>query len=47
MEARVGRAARFGPRSRGTVDAGAQSFAIALAALGEVYASTDLGEPPT
>ena len=46
MEARVGRAARLGPRSRGSIDAGAQSFAIALAALGEVYISTGAGEPP-
>ena len=38
MEARVGRAARLGPRSLGSIDAGAQSFAIVITALSEVYA---------
>jgi dihydroxyacetone kinase len=47
MEARVGRASRLGSRSRGSIDAGAQSFAIALAALAEVYVSGDSGEPLT
>ncbi len=37
MEARVGRASRLGPRSRGTVDAGARAFAIALGALADTY----------
>lgn len=39
MEARVGRAARLGARSLGSVDAGAQSFAVVITALSEVYAA--------
>jgi D-erythrulose 4-kinase len=39
MEARVGRAGRLGSRSLGTIDAGAQTFAIALGALAETYAA--------
>lgn len=43
MEARVGRASRLGARSMGAVDAGAQTFAIILRCLAEVYASHMLG----
>ena len=43
MEARVGRASRLGPRTRGSIDAGAQTFMIALAALVDVYVSTSAG----
>jgi len=39
MEAKVGRASRLGARSRGTVDAGAESFAIVLTALADAYVS--------
>jgi len=42
MEARVGRASRLGARSLGTVDAGAQSFAIVLGAFADTYRE---GEP--
>jgi dihydroxyacetone kinase len=38
MEARVGRAARLGARSLGSIDAGAQSVAVVLTALSQVYA---------
>jgi hypothetical protein len=37
MVARVGRASRLGELSRGTVDAGAKSFAIALQALATAF----------
>lgn len=39
MQARVGRASRLGTRSVGAIDAGAQSFAIALDAMARVLAS--------
>jgi dihydroxyacetone kinase-like protein len=39
MVARIGRASRLGERSRGTVDAGATSFAIVLSALADAYAA--------
>jgi dihydroxyacetone kinase len=39
MVARIGRASRFNEQSRGTVDPGAQSFAIVLSALATTYAS--------
>ncbi len=38
LVARIGRASRLGERSKGTVDAGARSFAIALGALADTYA---------
>jgi dihydroxyacetone kinase-like protein len=38
MVARIGRASRLGELSRGTVDAGAQSFALSLEALATAYA---------
>jgi dihydroxyacetone kinase-like protein len=38
MVARVGRASRLGELSRGTVDAGAQSFTLSLEALAMAYA---------
>jgi dihydroxyacetone kinase len=38
MVARVGRASRLGEKSRGTVDAGARSFAIAMQAVADVAA---------
>lgn len=37
MAARVGRASRLGERSRGSVDAGARSFALVLAAIAAAY----------
>lgn len=37
MEARVGRASRLGERSRGNVDAGAQTFALVLSVLADTY----------
>jgi phosphoenolpyruvate---glycerone phosphotransferase subunit DhaL len=37
MVARVGRASRLGERSRGSVDAGARSFAVALSAIAQAY----------
>jgi phosphoenolpyruvate---glycerone phosphotransferase subunit DhaL len=39
MTARVGRASRLGERSRGSVDAGARSFAVALSAIAQAYAN--------
>jgi dihydroxyacetone kinase len=39
MVARIGRASRLGELSRGTVDPGARSFAIALNALADAYAA--------
>jgi dihydroxyacetone kinase len=39
MIARLGRASRLGERSRGSVDPGAKSFAIALDALADSYAA--------
>ena len=39
--ARVGRASRLGERSRGSVDAGARSFALALAAVADAYQTAD------
>lgn len=39
--ARVGRASRLGERSRGSVDAGARSFALALAAVADAYSTAD------
>ena len=39
MIATLGRASRLGERSRGTVDPGARSFAIALGALADAYAT--------
>jgi dihydroxyacetone kinase-like protein len=39
MVARIGRASRLGERSRGSVDPGAKSFAIALTALADAYAA--------
>jgi dihydroxyacetone kinase len=41
MIARVGRASRLGERSRGSVDAGARSFALALAAVSDAYSTAD------
>jgi dihydroxyacetone kinase len=46
MVPRVGRASRLSEQSRGTVDPGAQSFAIALTALADSYAAaTGAGRP--
>ena len=39
MIARVGRASRLGERSRGSVDAGARSFALVLTAVARAYAT--------
>jgi dihydroxyacetone kinase-like protein len=41
MVARVGRASRLGERSRGSVDAGARSFAVALSAIAQAYTTGD------
>lgn len=41
MEARIGRASRLGERSRGTVDAGAQTFALVLSALADTYIGSE------
>ena len=41
MVARVGRASRLGERSRGSVDAGARSFALALTAVADAYPTGD------
>jgi phosphoenolpyruvate---glycerone phosphotransferase subunit DhaL len=41
MVARVGRASRLGERSRGSVDAGARSFALALSAIAQAYTTGD------
>lgn len=41
MIARVGRASRLGERSRGSVDAGARSFALALTAVADAYSTAD------
>jgi dihydroxyacetone kinase len=43
MEARIGRASRLGEHSRGSVDAGAQTFALVLSALSDAYASNKGG----
>jgi phosphoenolpyruvate---glycerone phosphotransferase subunit DhaL len=37
MIATIGRASRLGERSRGSVDAGARSFAIVLTAVADTY----------
>jgi dihydroxyacetone kinase-like protein len=37
MVARIGRASRLGERSRGSVDAGARSFALVMSAIADVY----------
>jgi len=42
MVAQIGRASRLGERSRGSVDAGARSFALVLTAIAQAYAT---GEP--
>jgi dihydroxyacetone kinase-like protein len=42
MVARIGRASRLGERSRGSVDAGARSFAIVLSAVADVYSTEAL-----
>ena len=39
--ARVGRASRLGERSRGSVDAGARSFALALTAVADAYSTEE------
>jgi dihydroxyacetone kinase len=39
MVARVGRASRLGERSRGSVDPGARSFAVALSAIAQAYST--------
>lgn len=39
--ARVGRASRLGERSRGSVDAGARSFALALTAIADEYSAEE------
>ncbi len=44
MIARIGRASRLGEISRGTVDPGAESFAISMEALAAVYASGSVQE---
>lgn len=41
MVARIGRASRLGERSRGAVDAGAQTFALVLSAFADVYAARE------
>jgi phosphoenolpyruvate---glycerone phosphotransferase subunit DhaL len=41
MVAQVGRASRLGERSRGSVDAGARSFAVALSAIAQTYITGD------
>jgi dihydroxyacetone kinase len=41
MIARVGRASRLGERSRGSVDAGARSFALVLTAVADAYPDGD------
>jgi phosphoenolpyruvate---glycerone phosphotransferase subunit DhaL len=41
MVARVGRASRLGERSRGSVDAGARSFALVLTAVADAYPDRD------
>lgn len=41
MVARVGRASRLGERSRGSIDAGARSFAVALSAIAQAYTTGD------
>jgi len=41
MVARVGRASRLGERSRGSVDAGARSFALVLTAVADAYPDGD------
>jgi dihydroxyacetone kinase len=41
LVARVGRASRLGERSRGSVDAGARSFAVALSAIAQAYTTGD------
>jgi dihydroxyacetone kinase len=39
MVARMGRASRLGERSRGSVDAGARSFALVLTTVADAYVS--------
>lgn len=46
MVARIGRASRFNEQSRGTVDPGAQSFAIVLSALAQSYSSARREDEP-
>jgi len=41
LVARVGRASRLGERSRGSVDAGARSFALALNAMADAYSTEE------
>jgi phosphoenolpyruvate---glycerone phosphotransferase subunit DhaL len=41
MVAQIGRASRLGERSRGSVDAGARSFALVLTAIAQAYAPGD------
>lgn len=43
MTPKVGRASRLTEKSRGTIDPGAQSFAIALSALAQAYATATGG----
>jgi dihydroxyacetone kinase len=46
MIPKVGRASRLSEKSRGTVDPGAQSFAIALSAMAKAYAAAIGGDGP-
>jgi dihydroxyacetone kinase len=45
MLPRIGRASRLSEQSKGTIDPGAQSFAIVLSALAEAYASVTNAGP--